>query len=61
MCRRDTGLANWSGDGRPDDHLVSDNVQMQRLSDLSVACPSDLALALSYAEEDPLELGLALE
>ena len=55
------GSHGWSGDGRPDDCL--ELVAQQTVQGLTAAVEhSDLALSISYADEDdPLGLGLGID
>ena len=57
LCKRDVGTHNWSGDGRPDDNLAVCNERETRSVDSILDFPSELALSLLDAEEDPFGFG----
>ena len=61
LCKRDAGSHGWSGDGRLDDCL--ELVAQQTVQGLTTAVEhSDLALSISYADEDdPLGRGLGID
>ena len=61
LCKRDVGAYGWSGEGRPDDCL--ELVAQHTVQDLTAAVEhSDLALSISYAdEEDPMGHGLGID